>query len=373
MPGTANGARRHGSYTVAIICPLGLEMSAMRYMLDREHPSLPPRPDDPNLYILGELSGYNVVLTWLSGNQGKSAAAMVATNLSRTFPAIEWRFLVGTGGGVPSDKHDIRLGDVVISMPEGQYGGVVQYDLGKAYDAEFRHKGFLLPPPTQLRNAVWLMQSNHFLEENQIEEYVQQMLQKGQHLSVYRRPPPDSDALFAMDYAHESGRATCEGCDKEKMIRRESREYAGSEIHYGLIASGDSLMRCAAKRQAIVGSVGDILCFEMEAAGIMSEYPCVVIRGISNYADSHKNDDWQHYAAAAAAAIAKEVLSCIPRNGPEQGWGDEIFLHTAVEGGNLETGRNEPNVNLITQDMGWARWVENNSERKYIVHQNAAV
>lgn len=49
-------------------------------------------------------------------------------------------------------------------------------------------------------------------------------------------------------------------------------------------------------------------CVEMEAAGLMNNYPCVVVRGICDYADSHKNKDWQGYAAAVAVAYAKELL-----------------------------------------------------------------
>jgi nucleoside phosphorylase len=44
----------------------------------------------------------------------------------------------------------------------------------------------------------------------------------------------------------------------------------------------------------------------------MNSFPCLVIRGICDYADSHKNKKWQGYAAATAAACAKELLSVIP-------------------------------------------------------------
>ena len=52
----------------------------------------------------------------------------------------------------------------------------------------------------------------------------------------------------------------------------------------------------------------EVLCFEMEAAGLMLDFPCLVVRGICDYADSHKNKIWQKYAAATAAAFAKELL-----------------------------------------------------------------
>ncbi len=329
MSSEVNRPKARGSYTVGFICALKLEMSAVRYLLDCEHSSLSLQPGDSNLYILGELSGYNIVLAWLPGNQGKGAAATVATNLNRSFPAIEWRFLVGTGGGVPSDSHDIRLGDVVISMPDGQHGGVVQHDLGKDEEEGFKLKGFLLPPPAQLRNAVVLMQSNHLVAENKIEVFISQMTEKSPQLSVYSRPPSEEDVLFAIDYAHDMSQRTCSSCDRQKAVYRRPRDADKPEIHYGLIASGDRVMRSAAKRQATVDSVGDILCFEMEMAGPAATYPCIAIRGISNYSDSHKNDRWQCYAAAAAAATAKELLSCIPvgTHGParENGSSTEYF------------------------------------------------
>lgn len=123
--------RSYEEYTVGVVCAMGFEMSAVRYMLDCEHPRLPTKRGDANLYVLGELSGHNTVIAYLPGNQGKGAAATVATNMKRTFQSIKWLLLVGIGGGVPSPRHDIRLGDVVVSMPDGQYGGVVQYDLMK--------------------------------------------------------------------------------------------------------------------------------------------------------------------------------------------------------------------------------------------------
>ncbi|KAK8117685.1 PFS domain-containing protein [Apiospora kogelbergensis] len=296
-------------YSVAIVCAIGFEMSAVRYMLDKEHPRLPTRDGDSNLYILGELSGHNIALACLPGNQGKGAAAVVATNMARTFPCIKWRFLVGIGGGVPSIKHDIRLGDVVVSMPEGPYGGVVQYDLGKDKDDALRLKGFLSAPPSLLRSAVETMRSDHLVHENKVEEYLSTMLRRGARLKSYTRPPADTDVLFNAAYPHPPTNLTCLDCDKSKAIARPARDLAGPEIHYGLIASGDRVMRSAVKRHQEVQKIGDILCFEMEAAGLMTEFSCIVIRGISDYADSHKNDDWQHAAAATAAACAKELLS----------------------------------------------------------------
>lgn len=82
-------------------------------------------------------------------------------------------------------------------------------------------------------------------------------------------------------------------------------------IHYGFIASGNQLVKDAHTRDEIAKRL-NALCFEMEAAGIMNQLPCLVIRGICDYCDSHKNKDWQGYAALTAAAYTKEPLSVVP-------------------------------------------------------------
>jgi archaellum component FlaC len=56
----------------------------------------------------------------------------------------------------------------------------------------------------------------------------------------------------------------------------------------------------------------DLLCFEMESAGLMAGFPCLPIRGICDYSDSHKNEKWQGYAAAIAAVFALSLLLTVP-------------------------------------------------------------
>jgi nucleoside phosphorylase len=83
-------------------------------------------------------------------------------------------------------------------------------------------------------------------------------------------------------------------------------------VHYGTIASGNQVMKNAAERDKVSAELGGVLCFEMEAAGLMNSFPCLVIRGICDYADTHKNYQWQAHAAGTAAAYAKQLLSVIP-------------------------------------------------------------
>jgi nucleoside phosphorylase len=321
----ASGSRKrltHDAYTVALICPLEVELSAVRYMLDEEHERLPPAQADTNMYILGQLSGHNVVVASLpAGFQGKVSAASVAPHMIRTFPMIKLRLLVGIGGGVPSKKVDVRLGDVVVSMPSGTHGGVVQYDLGKqtsyyepgeqAFEG-FVRKGFLCPPPVEWLVVLPQMQSDHRVKSNRISEYVSKMLAEYPKLAAYKRPPPDTDLLFQIDYLHKRERDTCEECDRSRLVDRSDRDSPDQPtIHYGLIASGDTVMKDTSMREKISKASEGAICFEMEAAGLMNDFHCMVIRGISDYSDSHKNDIWHPYAAAAAAGLAKEMLSYI--------------------------------------------------------------
>lgn len=85
------------------------------------------------------------------------------------------------------------------------------------------------------------------------------------------------------------------------------------KVHYGLIASGNQVTKNGKFRNEInAGLGGKVQCFETEAAGLMNDFPCIAVRGICDYADSHKNNAWQEYAAAVAAATTKEILLLVP-------------------------------------------------------------
>ncbi|KAF3808906.1 hypothetical protein GCG54_00011097 [Colletotrichum gloeosporioides] len=101
----------------------------------------------------------------------------------------------------------------------------------------------------------------------------------------------------------------CVFCDRAGEVARKERRSTGPVIHYGITASGNSVMKNSLCRDEISMQMDEkCICFEMEAAGLMNAFPCLVIRGICDYADSHKNNRWQNYAAATAAAFSKELL-----------------------------------------------------------------
>lgn len=129
--------------------------------------------------------------------------------------------------------------------------------------------------------------------------------------SKYGHPGPSKDRLFRADYNHPKSFPNCDSCDASQVIDRQIRESNDPCIHYGIIASGNQVIKDGLTRSKHSKDLG-VLCFEMEAAGLMNHFKCLVIRGICDYSDSHKNKEWQWYVAVTAAAYAKELLLVIP-------------------------------------------------------------
>jgi nucleoside phosphorylase len=298
---------RREEYTVGWVCALPVELAAAQKMLDEEHEGLEQDQHDNNIYALGRVGGHNVVLACLpAGQTGIGSAAVVATQLKATFKWIRLGLMVGIGGGVPS-REDVRLGDVVVSQPYQGYGGVIQYDFGKTTPDRFERTGFLSSPPPLLLGAINRMRANHILQKQTYPEYIAQ----AQDIPVFVRDNAGPDVLYQAYYNHV-GSGSCENCSTDEIINRQPRPNNEIKVHYGTIASGNQVMRDAKTRDEISKEFGGVLCFEMEAAGLMNNFPCLVIRGICDYSDSHKNKKWQPYAALTAAACAKELLSVIP-------------------------------------------------------------
>ena len=298
-------------YTVGWVCALSVELAAAKLMLDEKHEDA-IRTDsnhDENVYCMGSVAGHNVVIGCLpAGRIGTTSAATVATQLQAAFRNIRFGLMVGIGGGVPSAEADIRLGDVVVSLPDGSFGGVVQYDLGKATPAGFQRMGTLNTPPQLLLSALSTIQADEIMGESLLSTHLSVL----ESIPIFRRNKAGPDILFNATYDHESGRS-CENCSIRNQQLRPQRE-KGEEImvHYGTIASGNQVVKSASERDRISAGLGSVCCFEMEAAGLMNSFPCLVIRGICDYADSHKNSQWQAYAAGTAAAYAKGLLLVIP-------------------------------------------------------------
>jgi nucleoside phosphorylase/patatin-like phospholipase/acyl hydrolase len=303
-------------YPVGWVCALPKEMAAARAVLDEEHePFQSDNALDNNTYVLGRVGKHNVVMACLpAGVYGTNAAATVANNMLRTFTGLRFGLMVGIGGGIPNleKEVDIRLGDVVVSQPDNIHGGVVQYDLGKTLgEGRFERKGFLRPPPTVLLTALSNLQAKHDLDGSDIPTFLADMIKRRPNLakSGYEYPGLEKDYLHCSHHESSTGNSRCTRC-QDGIIQREPRHGQSPVVHYGVIASGNELIKNAAERDQLGEDLG-AKCVEMEAAGLMNDFPCIVIRGICDYADAYKNDLWQKYAATTAAAFAKELLSVV--------------------------------------------------------------
>jgi nucleoside phosphorylase len=304
----------HSDYTVGWICALVTELAAARAMLDQRHDILPQDRRDHNNYTLGRIGPHHVAIACLpDGVMGITSAARVAEQMLWTFTSLRFGLMVGIGGGVPGGQNDIRLGDVVVSRPEGSLGGVIQYDYGKTVQrGRFERIGSLNRPPDVLLKALASVKAAHMMEGPAFPRFLSEMGDKFPRLRPASAPPASSaDRLFEADYDHVEGEMTCAKCRADQEVARPARDESGPMVHYGLIASGNQVMKHGKTRERLRREL-NILCFEMEAAGLMDNFPCLVIRGICDYADTHKNKEWQLHAAAAAAAYAKELLNTIP-------------------------------------------------------------
>ncbi|KAK8130828.1 kinesin light chain [Apiospora sp. TS-2023a] len=279
-------------FTVGWVCALPVELAAAAEMMDEEFASLPSLPTDSNLYSFGRIGVHNVVAACLpAGQMGTNSAATVVSQMQQSFPSLRFGVLVGIGGGVPrlDDEIDIRLGDVVISQPAGQYGGVVQYDFGKTRpDGRIARMGSLNAPPTVLLNALAKLRANDLRGKTQAHSHLSKLTCRPNFMS----PGPDQDTLYDAWSTHMAG-ATCAKCRPDDVLDREARATADPVLFFGTIASGNQVMKDGPTRDRYSQELGGVLCFEMEAAGLMNSFPCLVVRGICDYADAHKNKRWQ--------------------------------------------------------------------------------
>jgi nucleoside phosphorylase len=310
-------------YTIGWICAITTEYVAAKAFLDEKH----ERPEyvslhDNNDYTLGKVGKHNVVIAVLpDGEYGISSAASVARDMLHSFPNVRIGMMVGIAGGAPSRKHDIRLGDIVVSSSHDGKGSVFQYDFGKTIqDQNFQNTGFLNQPPMVLRTAVNGLKAQYEIDGHGLEKAIESILEKKPRLrKKYKRPDLNSDRLYQSGTVHSANdEASCAAVcsdDPSNFVFRHARtkDEDNPTIHYGLIASADQLMKDASIRDTLTAEK-DVLCFEMEAAGLMNHFPCLVIRGICDYSDSHKNKEWQGYAAMVAAAYAKDLLCQIAPN-----------------------------------------------------------
>ncbi|KAH7176152.1 nucleoside phosphorylase domain-containing protein [Dactylonectria macrodidyma] len=283
------------AYAVGILCALPIELLAVWALFDSKYTTPKNLRGDSNNYALGTMNGHMVVAACLpSGEYGTNAAADSASNMKRRFPGIRFCLLVGIGGGAPTEENDIRLGDVVVSLLITRFPGVIQYDRGKEIEGgTFGRTGSLQPPPRYLMTAISSLRSNPDLPSDALQPYLENIAARvpDSFKTQYRHPGQEHNDLFKLACSTCRAHGECANRDSQ-MQRRLYRPTNHPEVHYGLIASGNRVLKDAKVREQWAREYG-ILCFEMEAAGVMNIFPCLVIRGICDYADSYKNKLWQ--------------------------------------------------------------------------------
>ncbi|KAJ5675985.1 hypothetical protein N7462_008882 [Penicillium macrosclerotiorum] len=338
-------------FEVAVVCALPLEFDAICTVVDEFWDEDFGKVDgDQNMYTNARIGKLNIVILLLP-NMGKVSAASTCASLRSSYPGISLVLVTGVCGAVPflGGGEEILLGDVIISRH------IIQYDLGRQYPDEFKTRDTmndrLSRAPKNVRNLLALVDTNRGRER--LEQLTSTYLEDIQTKSTqklrgpkYRYPGASQDRLFQPDYRHqrrvpshattlsethktsvcasiESHKASCDelGCDSEQLVLRKrikkklQREEAGyikesqaPLIFVGTIGSGDTVMRSGEERDKIASTHG-LLAFEMEGAGVWDEMPCIVIKGVCDYADSHKSKNWQDFAAATAASATKALMS----------------------------------------------------------------
>ena len=292
-------------YHIAIICALPQELWAVRSLFDQKYSDPGLDKNDRNSYAFGRMFHHNIVATCLSGIYGNSSATRVTAELHRSFPKVEFCLMVGIGGGVPSSKNDIRLGDVVVSRPSSNHSGILRYDLEKlTQNGRSEILGSFDRPPSHLLSIIKILESDP--DSSEVESFHKYVDTISKSHALYHHPGMENDVLYVASHSRCPGVQACANCSSH-LIQRDTRTSTRPRIHYGLIACGDKVVKDATVREQI-GEKHDALCIEMEGAGVVNVLPSLIIRGICDYADSHKNDIWQKYASATAAGFAKLIL-----------------------------------------------------------------
>lgn len=290
-------------------------------MLDELHDPLPTPEYDKNIYTLGSIGKHNVVIAC----PPVGTAAPDVISMTNIFREIKFNLLVGVGSGI---SPDVRLGDVVVGTLEDQD---LKETMSKPDSAEAENsihiETWAATPPQLLLAALRKIKAVHELSRSRIPEYLESLKRDSPGLaSRYLKPDSLMDLLFEADYSHVTPDFAslglipreenyCRFCDKTMTLKRNPREM---QVHYGLIASANQEIKSAPfrDRHRLCRNLGGkVLCIEMEIAKMKTlfpkHFPCLVIRGICDYADSHKNKNWRDHAAIVAAAYTKDLLQYV--------------------------------------------------------------
>ncbi|KAF2226746.1 nucleoside phosphorylase domain-containing protein [Elsinoe ampelina] len=272
---------RATDYTAVIVCARPVEIAAMRGMLDQEHTSTGL---DKGTYVLGSIGGHNIVLASL-GASGMNDANATVLQVLHDFSSIRFGLLVGS-------EAEYRA--------KASTSGLVMLWSEVIVDRDVGH------PPKMLTDAVERVHSSHLMGGDTIYDQLDHLLSRRPGMRTrFGKPPKENDKLFMPGYQHE-GEGSCVDCDKAQVISRPARLDDIPNVFCGTVGLTNATTRESHIREDLSGR--GILCIDRELTGLVQSFPCLAVRGICDYADSHKYHDWHGYAAATAAAYARALL-----------------------------------------------------------------
>lgn len=294
-------------YTIAWIAPLEIETQAARHMLDNLHDGrFPTSRGDDYIFSAGDINGHNIVIATLPAGQeyGTGSAAALASQIKKFFTNLWFGLLVGVAAGLPNLRKtppiDIRLGDVLVGLPEGESAGIVAYDLGKETTEGFqllRSGQVLANTETVVRSAIGSIKIRAPYDTDIFLPFYDSVKDKEHSRGTFADPGQERDVFYDIGD---------DGVDSP-VLRLQRPTDRRTRVWYGSIGSGDHMVESTLKRNEMRDRYG-VIGLEMAAAGILNRIPVGVVRGVCDYADQHKNTEWQPYAAAVAAAYAKAVI-----------------------------------------------------------------
>ncbi|PLN80759.1 purine and uridine phosphorylase [Aspergillus taichungensis] len=305
-PSTLKAPPPQTDFKVGWICILKEEYRAAARILDEQYDTtgLVRSYGDRNHYILGRVGAHNVMINLPPAEMyGQLHAHMIAHGMRSTFSRMRFALLVGIAGGVPSPERDIRLGDVVLGTR------AVPYRFGKETDHGFQRTGLVQTPPIKLLEAITLLEKRIRSEDVNLSEAIESIRTKyPKGGAAFLRPA--KDRLYKGEFLHKESECDCLRLEPEQgadLHLRDDRKGDLVQVFQGGIGTDNWVIKNAKIRDDIAKRE-NILCYDMEASAVMDVLPCLPVRGISDYADGHKNDHWRLYASLAAAACARELL-----------------------------------------------------------------